>query len=274
MFDPQFNVVAGPKKYAGRQPGSAFKPFVYATAFKKGATATITVVDEKTSFGVWGDKEYVPKNYDGRFRGKVTLRQALAQSLNVPSVKVLVNLCGKTPEESIKAAVKTAEDLGISTLEPPFGPSIVLGGWEVKLLDMVSAYGVFATEGQKVPPVIINKIENQRGEIIEKNNKTPKMVLSKEIAKLITDILSDNEARTPMFGPNSSLHFENYKVAAKTGTTQEYKDAWTIGYTPSIAAGVWVGNNDGTLMRKAPGSVVAGPIFHNFLEKALSPTPN
>jgi membrane peptidoglycan carboxypeptidase len=265
--------VVGTETNPGRQPGSAFKPFVYATAFKNGYTADTTLVDEETSFGIWGEKEYIPQNYDGRFRGEVTLKEALAQSINVPSVKVLVNLCGPTPEESIENSVKTAQALGITTLKPPYGPSIVLGGWEVKLLEMVSAYGVFATEGLKTPPVAILKIEDDQGNIVEENKKTSKRVLSIQTARIINDILSDNEARAPMFGWNSALYLEGYQVAAKTGTTQDYRDAWTVGYAPSIAVGVWVGNNNNAPMSKQPGVVLAGPIFRNFLENVLSKYP-
>ncbi len=270
LFDPKFNIAIGTTKSVGRQPGSSFKPFVYATAFQNGYNDKTVVVDQETNFGVWGDKEYIPQNYDGLFRGPVTLRQALAQSLNVPSVKVLVGLCGSTPTDSINNAVKTAENLGITTLNPPFGPSIVLGGWEVKLLDMVSAYGVFATEGLKVPPVPILRIEDYSGNIIQENKKNPKRVLSKEVSQLITDILSDNEARTPMFGPRSHLYFENYKVSAKTGTTDDFRDAWTIGYTSSIAVGVWAGNNNNvSMIKNQPAATVAGPIFNSFLKSAL-----
>lgn len=260
LFDPRFNVVVATP---GRQPGSAFKPFVYATAFKKGHSDKEIVIDEFTNFGVWGEKEYAPQNYDGKFRGPVTLREALAQSLNVPSVKILLYLAG------LEDSVKTVQDLGITTLKPPFGPSIVLGGWEVKLLEMTSAYGVFATEGLRVPPVAILKIEDSKGNIIEENKKTPKRVLEIRVARMINNILSDNDARSPMFGLRSSLYFEGYQVAVKTGTTQNYRDAWTIGYTPSISVGVWVGNNNNAPTFKKPGVVLAGPIFHNFMEKVL-----
>ena len=150
-------------------------------------------------------------------------------------------------------SIRTAKDLGISTLSPPYGPSLVLGGWEVKLLEMVSAYGVFAAEGLRVPPVAILKIEDQQGNVIEENKKTPKRVLPSQACQLLNDILSDNEARAPMFGLRSALYFENYQVAAKTGTTQDYRDAWTIGYTPSLVVGVWVGNNDNSPMLKNQG---------------------
>lgn len=294
LFDPKFNVTTGTKESPGRQPGSAFKPFIYATAFKKGYTDQTVVTDEETNFGLWGDEEYIPQNYDGKFRGPVTLRQALAQSLNVPSIKVLYligsenkintlttnNFIGQENiiGEGLKESINTAKEMGITTLDKPlssYGPAIVLGGGEVKLLDMASAYGVFATEGLRVEPVSILKIEDYQGNILEENKKTQKRVLPSETAKLITDILSDNDARAPMFGPRSHLYFENYKVAAKTGTTDNFRDCWTIGYTPSISIGVWVGNNDNTpMIRKQPAATVAGPIFHEFLEKFLSRTPN
>ncbi len=263
LFDPQFNAVVGTKDNPGRQPGSAFKPFVYATAFNKGYSDQTVIVDEETNFGLWGGKEYIPQNYDGLFRGPVTLRQALAQSINVPSVKVLLNFAG------LPDSIETAEKLGITTLKPPFGPSIVLGGWEVKLLEMVSAYGVFATEGLKVPPIAILKIEDQKGNIIEINEKSLKRVLPSQTCQLINDILSDNEARAPMFGTRSALFFEEHRVAAKTGTTQDFRDAWAIGYTSSLVTGVWVGNNNNASMAKKPAVTLAGPIFHNFMKEAL-----
>ncbi len=268
LFDPKFNIVVGIKDNPSRQPGSAFKPFIYATAFNQGYNATTTVIDEETNFGKWGDEEYVPQNYDEKFRGEVTLRESLAQSLNIPSIKVLLDLAG------LEKSVQLAKDLGINTLRPPYGPSIVLGGWETKLLDMASAYGVFANDGLKVSPVSILKIEDLNGNIIEENKKDPKRVLKADTARLINDILSDNKARAPMFGENSALNFSNYQVAAKTGTTQNYRDAWTIGYTPSIVTGVWVGNNNNKSMKEEPSVVLAGPIFHNFMEKALKLIPN
>jgi penicillin-binding protein 1A len=267
LFDPQFNVVVGTKNNPGRQPGSAFKPFVYATAFEKGYDDKTVVVDELTNFGLWGGEDYIPQNYDGRFRGPVTLRQALAQSLNVPSVKVLLYLAG------LEDSVKIATDLGISTLKPLYGPAIVLGGWEVKLLDMTLAYSVFANDGLKAPATAILRIEDVRGNIVEENKKTPVRILESKVARLINDILSDNEARAPIFGVRSNLYFENYQVAVKTGTTENNRDGWTIGYTPSIVTGVWVGNNNNTPMAKKLAEGVAGPIFHGFLEKILVKYP-
>ncbi|MFH1643300.1 MAG: PBP1A family penicillin-binding protein [Patescibacteria group bacterium] len=264
-LDPQFNVAT----LGLRQPGSAFKPFAYITAFNKGATPDTIVVDEETNFGIWGGKEYIPKNYDDHFRGAITLRSSLAQSINVTSIKVLLDLAGP----DIESSVKSAEDMGITTLNPPYGPSIVLGGWEVKLLDITSAYGVFATEGLRVPPVTILKIEDAQGNIIEENKKTQKRVLPIESCRMMNDVLSDNNARAPMFGYYSSLYFPGYQLAAKTGTTQNYQDAWVVGYTPFMSTGVWVGNNDNSPMKEKPSVVLAGPIFHNFMAKMLIKYP-
>ncbi len=263
LFDPKVNVAA---YGTGRQPGSSFKPFVYATAFEKGYEDDYIVIDEKTDFGIYGGKHYIPQNYDGRFRGPVTLRQALAQSLNVPSVKVLAYLAGQ------RDSIETAKKMGITTLnrDPSFyGLSIVLGGGEVKLLDMTSAYSVFAREGTRIPPISILRIEDSKRKVIEENNKTPRKVISTETARMITDILSDNKSRSPMFGSNSLMHFPNYDVAAKTGTTNDYKDAWIIGYTPSITVGVWVGNNNNKPMSPQPSVVLAGPIWRSFLNQVL-----
>jgi penicillin-binding protein 1A len=293
LFDPQFNVAVGTEKSPGRQPGSAFKPFIYATAFKKGYDDKVKILDSPTNFGFWGQKEYTPQNYDGLFRGWVTLREALAQSLNVPSIKVLY-LAGSEEKiesleisdfrgkekillEGLKESLKTARNLGITTLEKPisnYGPAIVLGGGEVNLLEMTSAYGVFANDGKKVNISPILKIEDSKGNIIFENKKNEIKVLDSKVARLINDILSDNDARAPMFGPRSHLYFENYQVAAKTGTTDDFRDCWTIGYTPSIAVGVWVGNNNNApMIKRQPAATVAGPIFHSFLEKILQKYP-
>lgn len=267
LFEPEVNVAT---YGVGQQPGSAFKPFVYATAFKKGYTENTVVVDELTDFGRWGEKSYIPKNYDGLFRGPVTLRRALAQSLNVPSVKVLF-LAG------IEDSIKTAKDFGITTLNQAasfYGPSLVLGGGEVKLLDMVSAYGVFAADGLRNTPISVLKIEDAQGNILEESKGIPKRVASVEVCEVVNDILSDNNARAPMFGKNSPLYFPNHWVVAKTGTTDSYRDAWTIGYTKSIVIGVWAGNNNNDPMRKAPAVSITGPIWHRLMSNNLSPIEN
>lgn len=267
LFDPQYNVAV---MRPGRQPGSSFKPFVYATAFEKGYSDTSIVNDAPTCFGKWGGKEYCPKNYTGTFQGPVTLRRALAGSLNVPAVQVLNSMAG------LNDSIAKAKEMGISTLDNPasfYGLALVLGGGEVTLLDMVSAYGIFANEGYRMPAAGIIDIKDSNGFSIYKNNKTPQKVLSQRSANLISDILSDNNARAYIFGANSPLYFPNRQVAVKTGTTSDYKDGWIIGYTPSIAAGVWAGNSNNATMKGEPGSVVAGPIFHTFMEKILANQP-
>ena len=273
-FEPKFNVAVLGK----RQPGSAFKPFAYTVAFKKGYTPDTVVWDVKTEFNpncpasADADKDkyglpcYHPQNYDKIYRGPVILRNALAQSINVPSVKVLY-LAG------IQNTIRLAKKMGITTLNGNYGLSLVLGGGEVKMIDMVSAYGVFATGGFKIPPVGILKIEDSKGNVIFKNNKVPERILDSQTCDLISDVLSDNQARAPLYGYHSSLAFEKYQVAAKTGTTQNYWDAWIMGYTPSIVTGIWVGNNDHSPMSKKPGIILTGPIFHQFMEKALSKYP-
>ena len=267
LFDPKVNVAT----YGiGRQPGSALKPIVYATAFEKGYNDKTVVVDELTNFGIYGGKPYIPYNYDRRFRGPVTLRQALAQSLNVPSVKVLNSLAGL--EDSIEKAKK----MGITTFNKPasyYGLSIVLGGGEVKLLDLVSAYGVFATEGLRYPPISILRIEDANGNIIEENKKDARRVLDPQAARLINDILSDNEARAPIFGRNSAMYFEDYQVAVKTGTTSDFKDGWIIGYTPSIVVGIWTGNSNNEPTVGALAINLSGDMWHKIMEKFLTTHP-
>ena len=264
-----------------RQPGSSFKPFVYATAFKKGYTPDTNLWDVKTEFNINcnpnGNQEekdqnglncYHPQDYDGNYRGKISLRSALASSLNIPSVELLY-LAG------VKNSLQTAHDMGITTLNEPdrYGLSLVLGGGEATLLDITSAYGVFATEGLKTPPVSILKIEDNNGNIIEENNKQSTKVLSTQVAREINDILSDNNARAPIFGANNTLHFDNYQVAAKTGTTQYYNDAWTIGYSPFAIVGIWVGNNDNSSTNKKTGIGLAAPIWRKVMEKLLTSHP-
>jgi len=264
LFEPKVNVAV----YGiGQQPGSAFKPIVYVTAFQKGYSDKTIVVDELTNFGKWGNKYYIPQNYDRKFRGPVTLRQALAQSLNIPAVKVLLYLAG------IEDSLRTAKMMGITTLDKPgvfYGPALVLGGGEVKLLELTSAYGVFATEGLKTQTKAVIKILDNRGRIIEDNTQTSlRRILDKNACQLINSILSDNKARAPMFGINSPLYFPGYWVAAKTGTTDSFRDAWVIGYSKSTVVGIWVGNNDNSPMAKKPAVTIAGPVWHQIMLEVL-----
>ncbi|MFY9462480.1 MAG: transglycosylase domain-containing protein [Candidatus Sungiibacteriota bacterium] len=262
------------------QPGSAFKPFVYATAFQKGYTPDTVVFDVPTEFNplcspdgkpedprIKEEDCYHPGNYDEQFRGPVTFRQAIAQSLNVPSVKVLY-LAG------VEDSIKTAEAAGISTLQDRsrFGLSLVLGGADVRLLDMTSAYGVFAAEGVLHGPRAILSIESGN-KIIEETKDESIQVLDTEAARIINDVLSDDEARVPVFQPHGSLWLVDRPAAAKTGTTQNYWDAWTIGYTPSLVVGVWAGNNDNTsIEQKGSGVLAAAPIWNKLMRFAAKDT--
>ncbi len=273
LFNPKFDVAT----MGLRQPGSSFKPIVYASAFKKGFTTETILWDVKTEFNpncsplanqskdIYGLDCYHPYNYDEKFRGKVSLRSSIAQSLNLPSVKLLY-LTG------LKESLQTARDLGITTLNEPerYGLSLVLGGGEVTLLELTSAYGVFATEGKKTEPISILKIEDSNGKIIEENKNSSIKVLDTNTARQINDILSDNNARAPIFGYNSVLYFPGHDVAVKTGTTENYKDAWTVGYTPFAVVGVWSGNNNNSPISRKSGVGLAAPIWRKIMEKLLN----
>ncbi len=271
-IDGAFNVTL-----AKRQPGSTFKPFVYAEAFKKGYTPDTVVFDLKTQFSTkcapndmtMGNGCYSPENYDGLFRGPITLRNALAQSLNIPSVKVLY-LAG------LNESIRLARDMGILSLsnKGDYGLTLVLGGGEVTPLELTSAYGVFANNGVKATTDSILEIKDKTGEVIEESDNSSKEVLDKEIALKISDVLSDNVARTPAYGQTSVLNFPNTDVAVKTGTTNDYKDAWIIGYTPNIAVGAWAGNNDNTSMEKRVAGYIVAPMWRAFMDRALTKLPS
>lgn len=245
------------------QPGSSFKPFAYLEAFIKGYTPETILFDLRTDFN-----NYTPKNFDGTFRGPVSMRSALAMSLNIPAVKTLY-LAG------LNNTINLAEDLGITTLKDRsrYGLSLVLGGGDVTLLEMVSAYGVFANEGIRVEPSSILKVEDSAGKILEEYTKKEKRVVDANYVRLLTDILSDNEARIPVFGRSNNLMLKNRPAAAKTGTTNENKDAWTIGYTPQLVTGIWVGNNDNASMNSVAGASGAAPIWNKFMNAALKDAP-
>jgi len=261
-IDGQVNVALQP-----RQPGSSIKPVTYITAFEKGWTPATLIWDVTTEFQDGLGRPYVPKNYDGREHGPVLVRQALAQSLNIPAVKAL-DFVG------LPAMLDTAHRLGIASLNrPDYGLSLTLGGGDVTLLEMVGAYAVLANGGRRVPPVAILRIEDPAGRIIEEYQPPPgEQVISPQHAYLITDILADNQARAPIFGANSPLKLSR-PAAAKTGTTDDYRDAWTLGYTPDLVAGVWVGNADNSPMKQVSGARGAAPIWHNFMERALEGQP-
>ncbi len=256
-----------------RQPGSSFKPIVYAAAFEKGYTPDTILFDVETSFGPTGigDEEYIPQNYNEKFYGPVTIRQALSGSLNVSGVKTLY-LTG------VDNALNLAQRMGYTTLvdKSRYGLSLVLGGGEVKLLEHVAAFGIFAREGEKIPTTSILKVEDASGKILEENDPElfiPQRAVEPQIARLITNILSDNQSRAFVFGENNYLTLPDRPVAAKTGTTNNFRDAWTIGYTPDLVAGVWVGNSRNEEMAdKADGSNVAAPIWQEFMKNSLANT--
>lgn len=254
-----------------RQPGSSIKPIIYATAFENGFQPETRVTDVSTNFGPDGSgRNYIPRNYSGTFRGNVSMRQALAMSLNIPAVKTLNSV-------GIDAAINMAERLGVDTFTDRlrYGLSLAIGGAEVTLLKETGAYSVFANDGVRQNITPIEKIINSDGSVENIiDQKNGRQVINAEVARKVSSILSDNDARTPVFGPRSPVFIEGRKVAAKTGTTQEFKDAWTVGFVPSLAVGVWTGNNDSSPMKGgADGVFVAAPIWHSFMVKALENLP-
>ncbi|HLN18947.1 MAG TPA: penicillin-binding transpeptidase domain-containing protein, partial [Patescibacteria group bacterium] len=242
-------------------------PFAYATAFEKGYQPETMIYDVPTNFGPDGTgHEYKPSNYDGRSHGLVTMRQALCNSLNIPAVKTLY-LAG------IKDTIFTAQKMGITTLNTPdrYGLALVLGGAEVTLLDETSAYGVFANDGKRNPATGFLKIMDSSGNTIYTPSPKNDQVIHPQIARKIDSILSDNGARSMVFGTGSKLYIPGRTVAAKTGTTQDFHDAWIVGFTPSIVTGVWAGNNDNTAMNSgADGSYVAAPIWNSYMSQILA----
>lgn len=256
-YQPQFgayNIAT-----AKRQPGSSFKPIVYATAFKDKYNPATTLYDLKTDFG----GGYSPQNYDGKYRGPVTIRQALGNSLNVPAVKTLA-LVGTDK------ALQTASDLGITTLtdKDRYGLSLVLGGGEVEPLEMAGAYGTFANNGVYMPTSPIRKITDTAGKTIldRTDPKDGRQVLDPQVAYEINNVLSDFEAKKPTFTfAKNVLTLSDRPVAAKTGTTNGYRDAWTIGYTPQYVTAVWVGNNDNSAMTPSGGAIAAAPLWHDIM---------
>jgi membrane peptidoglycan carboxypeptidase len=256
-----------------RQPGSAIKPITYAAAFKKGYTPATLLVDVDTKYpsGNPAKPEYNPKNYDGKYRGPTQLRYALANSINTIAVKVNA-LVG------VKDILRLGYDMGLSTFEPTddmikrVGLSLTLGGGEVSLMELTSAFGVFATGGYRSDYVSILKVEDPKGKVLfEHKTTSPRQVLSADVAYLISDILSDNDARKEIFGTRSYLVISGHTVAAKTGTTDDKRDNWTIGYTPSVVVGTWVGNNDNSPMNQALASGVTGaaPIWNRIMTEVL-----
>ncbi len=272
-IDGNFNVTL-----AHRQPGSSFKPFAYATAFEKGYTPDTVLFDLPTQFSSTCDADgnplsadatcYSPQNYDGQFLGPISLRNALAQSRNIPSIKTLY-LAG------IKDTLKTAKDLGITSLgdQNQYGLTLVLGGGEVSPLEMTSAYSVFANNGVRNPYTGILSVSDKDGNILEQFTPQPTQALPENIALTINDVLHDNNARLPLNGAGSATDFPNEQVALKTGTTNDYRDAWIIGYTPALTVGAWAGNNDDTPMQHKTSGLIVAPLWRAFMDEALLKYP-
>lgn len=260
-----------------RNPGSSMKPIIYAAAFEKGYTPATMLMDVKTEFPSNDpEKPYIPVNYDGKFRGPVQLRFALANSLNIPAVKVM-SLVG------LDAGMKKAYDMGMRNWEPTtenkaqVGLSLVLGGRGASLMDEITAYSVFANKGVRQDPISILKVTDAQGKVLyEYKKKEGKQVLSPEIAFLISHILLDNNARAMEFGTQSWLVVPGKTASVKTGTTDEKRDNWTVGYTPSTVVGVWVGNSDNSPMNSAIASGLTGasPIWSKIMSYVLKNKPD
>ncbi|MBL6965350.1 MAG: transglycosylase domain-containing protein [Anaerolineales bacterium] len=281
-IDGQVNMSVSP-----RQPGSSIKPINYVAAFEKGWTPATLIWDVRSEFPPSGDPNdtsprYVPVNYDERYHGPVTVRTALANSFNIPAVKTL-DFVGiydnpNTPEKD--GMIAMAERLGITTFtRDDYGLALTLGGGDVSLLELTGAYAVFANGGRRVPSVAITRIEDHLGNLVYEYEIPPgDQVIRAEHAFLISSIISDNQARAPMFGTNSLLNLP-FQVAAKTGTTNDFRDNWTLGYTPDVVVGAWVGNADYTPMQGTTGLSGAAPIWNSFMQTAVqqltggNPTP-
>lgn len=248
-----------------RQPGSSIKPINYLLALQNGSTLETIIEDTPVSYQIPGQKPYTPQNYTGRFMGKVTLKTALASSLNVPSVKLL-------NENGVDNMINLAEKMGITTWtdRSRFGLALALGSGEVKMIEMIQAYSTFANMGEKVKMDPILKIDNYLSENIFEKQIEAEKIFEPEYAFLINNILSDDKARSPVFGLNSKLKIPNKTVAVKTGTTNSLKDNWCIGWTPSYIVAAWVGNNDGTPMSwVASGVTGATPIWNKIINDVL-----
>ncbi len=265
--DGQVNVTLRP-----RQPGSSIKPLTYAISFEQGKAPSSTIVDEPTSFSIVGSPPYRPKNYDGRFHGVVTLRESLASSYNIPAVKTLASI-------GMTAMIDKAESMGVSTWRDRsrLGLSLTLGGGEVLMTELSQIYGTFANEGETIMLNPILEVKNSQSKVIYHNSCALELSgcpeqhnLSAKVAYQITDILSDNRARSPVFGSRSLLNITGQQVAVKTGTTNSLRDNWTIGYTTNRLVAVWVGNNDNKPMSYvASGITGASPIWNKIMRSLL-----
>jgi membrane peptidoglycan carboxypeptidase len=269
----QVNMATSPT----RQPGSSIKPLAYLAAFEKGWTPATLIWDVPSQFPPSGDPNdtrppYEPVNYDEKFHGPVTVRVAIANSFNIPAVKALdfAGIYDDPETEEKEGMIALAERLGITTLtRPDYGLALSLGGGDVSLLEMTGAYSVIANGGVRIPPVAITKILDHTGALVyEYEPPEGEQVLRPEHAFLMSSILSDNDARSWMFGPNSLLRLP-FPAAAKTGTSNDFRDNWTMGYTPALTVGVWVGNADYTPMNNTTGLSGAAPIWNQFMQLAV-----
>ncbi|MDO8582629.1 MAG: transglycosylase domain-containing protein [bacterium] len=255
-----------------RQPGSSIKPFAYLAAFKKGFSPDTVLFDAETEFDTTGvaERSYKPQNFDHQFRGPVSMRNSLAQSVNVTSVKTLY-LAG------IDNVLTLVRAMGISTLNERnrYGLTLALGGGEVKLIDMIKAYSVLSQDGVLHEQATILSVEDKNGKTLESYKDAKEQVVSSGHVRMVNDILSDTAARSPLFQSSMGLTiFPNHEVAMKTGTTNDYRDAWTFGYTPSLVVGVWAGNNDNKPLQQSGGSILAAvPIWSAFMKEALKNAP-
>jgi len=261
-FDPYVNVAI-----SDRQPGSAIKPITYANMLAQGYSAAYPLLDMPISFeGSAPDKPYIPENYDGIFRGVVPLRRALGNSLNIPAVEAL-KIGG------IDNMIDLAEKMGITTFKDRqrYGLALTLGGGETKLLELTGAYSVFAAEGMFHQPVPIIEVQDSNGKVVYKPQVQGVRALEEGTAFLISDILSDNGARSDVFGTGSLLNIPGHTVAVKTGTTDDKRDNYAMGYTPSVVVGVWVGNSNNEKMNPyiASGITGASPIWNTFIKEYL-----
>ena len=265
-----------------RQPGSAIKPLTYLAAFEMGLTPASLVWDVPSEFPPSGRPDdnrppYKPVNYDGRFHGPVTLRYALANSYNVPAVKVLdyVGIYDNPETPQADGLISFAQRMGITTLDrPDYGLSLTLGGGDVTLLELTGAYAVFANNGRRIPPVAITRILDSTGNVVYEYQPTlGEQVIRPEHSYLMSSILADNQARTPAFGANSVINLP-FPAAVKTGTTNDIRDNWTVGYTPDLVVGVWVGNPDYTPMISTSGLSGAAPIWANVMKAGMDAVSN
>jgi len=266
-FDPEIDGAVN-CSLAPRQPGSSIKPITYAAAFAQGYTPATMILDVRTAFTTREGEPYVPLNYDLTFHGPVLTRQALASSYNLPAVKVLDYV-------GLDKMTALARSMGITTFDDSerFGLALTLGGGEVRLLELTAAYAAFANGGHEVEPVAIMRVEDGQNRILyERKPGQGARVLDQRIAYLITDVLSDDLARMPAFGEGSVLKLSR-PAAVKTGTTTDWRDNWTIGYTPDLVVGVWAGNADNAPMRHVSGVTGAAPIWHDFMEEMLEARP-